>query len=311
MNRMLKVLAAVFAVTVLGSAQGAVAADKMELRKVTDGVYMMENVRGSSNATFVITNDGVLVFDFDIRTADQVLVAIRKLTDKKVRYLVSSHSAGDHATGAWHFQADKPLYIASRPQVRDLNMQEAEEFEERKQSRAGYKGKDLIKPDLGFDDGMTLYFGGLTFHIKHEGQGHSTGDTTIYIPQKRVFLTGDILDTEIHPGQGSSSNTYYSVIDGWMRILDNIMARDLPVDTYVPGHGPVHVGRGVADLQEQKRYFITIRNEVAKRIKEGKSLSQIRKELKKLPGEFAKYRRASRLRNFITRAYHQLQGKRW
>ncbi|MDH3241982.1 MAG: MBL fold metallo-hydrolase [Alphaproteobacteria bacterium] len=311
MKRISLVFTAFALVAAICLTQGAVAADKMTLNKVTDGVYMMENSRGSSNSTFVVTDDGVLVFDFDIRTADQVLAAIRKITNKKVRYLVSSHSAGDHATGAWHFREDKPVYIASRPQSRDLNMQEAQEFEERKESRAAYKGKDLIKPDIAFDDGMTLYFGGLTFHIKHEGQGHSTGDTTIYIPQKRVFLAGDLLDTEIHPGQGSSSNTYYSVIDGWMRLLDNIMARDLPVDTYVPGHGPVHVGRGVADLKEQKGYFIAIRDEVSKRIQEGKSLAQIRKELKKLPGVYAKYKRGSRLRNFINRTYYQLQGKRW
>src|SRR5881397_4452824 len=108
----------------------------------------MENSAGSSNSTFVITDEGVLVFDFDIRTADQTLAAIRKLTDKKVKYLISSHSAGDHATGAWHFREDKPVYIATKNQVKDLLMQEREEFNERKNSsdprNAGYKGRELI-----------------------------------------------------------------------------------------------------------------------------------------------------------------------
>lgn len=292
-------------------AHAASAADKMTLRKVTDDVYMMENERGSSNSTFVVTKDGVLVFDFDVRTAPQVLAAIRKITDKKVRYLVSSHSAGDHATGAWHFREDNPVYIASRPQARDLFMQESREFQRRKEAgNEGYKDAELVRPDIAFDGDMTLYFGGLTFRIKLEGHGHSTGDTTVYIPQKRVFLTGDLLDTEIHPGQGESAGVYYSVVDGWIRLLDNIMARKLAVDTYVPGHGPVHVGRGVADLEEQKRYFVTIRDEVAKMVQQGKTLAQIKKELK-LPGEFAKYKRASRLRNFIERTYYQVQEKGW
>ena len=77
----------------------AAAQAKMAMKQLADSVYFMENPTGSSNSTFVITNDGVLVFDFDIRTADQTLAAIRKLTDKKVKYLISSHSAGDHATG--------------------------------------------------------------------------------------------------------------------------------------------------------------------------------------------------------------------
>ena len=288
----------------------ALAADKMTPRTVTDGVYMMENSRGSSNSTFVVTDEGVLVWDFDIRTADQVLAAIRAKTDKPVRFLVSSHSAGDHATGALHFRADKPIYIAHKNQIRDLFMQEGKEFERRKGEREAYKGKDLVRPTVGFEKSLTLYMGGLTFQIRHEGYGHSTGDTTIYIPQKRVFLTGDLLATEIHPGQGSSGESYYSVAAGWIKILDNIIARELPVDTYVPGHGPVHVGRGVADLQEQRRYFVVMRDEVAKRVKEGKTWPQIYRELKaNMPKEFAHYRRKSRLRNFVKRFWHQLHDR--
>jgi glyoxylase-like metal-dependent hydrolase (beta-lactamase superfamily II) len=185
---------------------------KITMKQIADNVYFMENPTGSSNATLVITNEGALVFDFDIRTSDQTLPAIRKLTDKRIKYLISSHSAGDHATGAGHFREDKPIYIATKNQIHDLQMQEAREFEERKQSNepnnAAYKGKELVTPDIGIDSGTTLYFGGLTFQITPEGRGHSTGDLTVYIPQKRVMLMGDLLDTEIHPGQGESGEIF-------------------------------------------------------------------------------------------------------
>jgi cyclase len=283
--------------------------DKMTMSKVTDGVYLMENTRGSGNSTFVVTDEGVLVLDFDIRTADQTLAAIRKLTDKKVKYLISSHSAGDHATGAWHFREDKPVYIATKNQVKDLFMQEGRDFEERKNSNepnnATYKGKELVRPDIGFDGPTTLYFGGLTFQITPEGFGHSTGDLTIYIPQKRVMLMADLLDTEIHPGQGESGGVYFSNVKGWIEILDKIMQRNLAADTYVPGHGPVHIGRGVKDLEEQKRYFVIMRDEVAKMIQAGKSVEQIQKEFK-VPQEFAHYRRPERLKNFLSLFYKQL-----
>jgi len=286
--------------------------DKMTMSKVTDGVYLMENARGSGNSTFVITDEGVLVLDFDIRTADQTLAAIRKLTEKKVKYLISSHSAGDHATGAWHFREDKPVYIATKNQVKDLFMQEGRDFEERKNSNepnnAAYKGKELVRPDIGFDGPTTLYFGGLTFQITPEGFGHSTGDLTVYIPQKRVMLMADLLDTEIHPGQGESGGVYFSNVKGWIEILDKIMQRNLAVDTYVPGHGPVHIGRGVKDLEEQKRYFVVMRDEVAKMIQAGKSVEQIQKEFK-VPQEFAHYRRPERLRNFLRIFYTQLMDR--
>ena len=46
------------------------AQEKMTPVKVTEGVYMFENSRGSGNSTVVITDDGVLVLDFHIGNAD-------------------------------------------------------------------------------------------------------------------------------------------------------------------------------------------------------------------------------------------------
>jgi glyoxylase-like metal-dependent hydrolase (beta-lactamase superfamily II) len=291
------------------STVGAAEPDRMTPVKITDGVYMLQNSRGSGNATVLFTSDGVLVFDFAIDNADQTLAFIRKQTDKRVKYLISSHSAADHASGAWHYREDKPVYIATKNQVHDLRMQQLEEFNERKNSNdprnAGYKGKELVPPDIGFDGTMTLYFGGLTFQITAEGRGHSTGDLTVYIPQKRVFLMGDLLDTEIHPGQGESAGVFFSNVKGWLQILDNIMARNLPVETYVPGHGPAHIGRGVKDLEEQKSYFVVMRDEVAKMTAAGKTLEQIEKEFK-IPQEFAHYTRPERLKQFYKLFYNQL-----
>jgi glyoxylase-like metal-dependent hydrolase (beta-lactamase superfamily II) len=287
----------------------AAAPVRMTPVKVTEGVYMLEHSQGSGNSTVIITNDGVVVFDFHIDNADQTLAFIRKTTDKKVKYLITSHSAGDHATGAWHFREDAPAWIATKNQVHDLQMQEREEFMERKNSKdpryAAYQKGELLAPTIGIDGPMTLYFGGLTFQITPEGRAHSTGDLTVYIPQKRVMLMGDLLDTEIHPGQGESAGVFFSNVGGWIKVLDNIMARSLAVETYIPGHGPVHIGRGVKDLEEQKRYFVVMRDEVAKMVQAGKTLEQIEKEFK-VPQEFAHYKRPERLRQFYRLFYHQL-----
>jgi cyclase len=288
---------------------GAAAPVKMTPIKVTEDVYMLEHSQGSGNSTVVITNDGVVVLDFHIDNADQTLAFIRKNTDKKVKYLITSHSAGDHASGAWHFREDAPAWIATKNQARDLQMQEREEFIERKNSKdpryAAYQKGEPLTPTIAIDGPTTLYFGSLTFQITPEARAHSTGDLTVYIPQKRVMLMGDLLDTEIHPGQGESAGVFFSNVGGWIKVLDNIMARSLSVETYVPGHGPVHIGRGVKDLEEQKRYFVVMRDEVAKMAQAGKTLEQIEKEFK-VPQEFAHYKRPERLRQFFKLFYHQL-----
>ena len=223
---------------------GASAPVRMTPVKLADSVYMLQHSQGSGNSTVIFTDEGVVVFDFHIDNADQTLAFIRKTTDKKVKYLITSHSAGDHASGAWHFREDAPAWIATKNQVHDLQMQEREEFLERKKSNdpryAAYQKGEPLTPTIGIDGPTTLYFGGLTFQITPEGRAHSTGDLTVYIPQKRVMLMGDLLDTEIHPGQGESAGVFFSNVGGWIKVLDNIMARSLAVETYVPGHGPAH-----------------------------------------------------------------------
>jgi glyoxylase-like metal-dependent hydrolase (beta-lactamase superfamily II) len=222
---------------------------------------------------------------------------------------VISHPSGDHATGAWHFREDKPIVIGSRKQMRDLYQQELAEFAERRGSPkaqfAAYKNAELVQPELGFEGALTLQLGGLTFQIVEEGSAHSTSDVTMFIPQRRVMTMGDLLNTEIHPGPGESAQVFFSNARNWIVLLDRIIARRLPVDTYVPGHGPVHMGRGVADLEEQRRYFIVMRDAVSKMIMAGRSVAEVQKEFQ-TPKEFAHYKGAPRQRAMLNLFYHQL-----
>src|SRR5579864_5077667 len=133
---------------------------KMNMVKIADDVYTMVEAGGSSNSTFIITSDGVVVFDHYVTESYQTLAAIRKLTDKKVKYLFSSHSAIDHSSGAWWFREDHPVYIASRNQLRDMLGERGEIYRKAEESNdprdAVYHGKDLILPDLVFEKSITL-----------------------------------------------------------------------------------------------------------------------------------------------------------
>lgn len=274
-----------------------------EMVKVAQDVYAMTGA--GSNAGFVVTNEGVVAFDSDIRNND--VPALRKVTNQKVVYLFASHASGDHSTGGWYFREDKPVYIGTRDQIRAYFQHEAKEFEDRrKQGMAGYTtpGAQLLPPSLGFEKSLTVLLGGLTFQATAEGYGHTSGDMTMYIPQRRVMFMGDLLNNELHPGQAEAAGVFYANIQGTIDILNNIINRNLPVDTYVPGHGPIHVGRGVADVVDQRDYFILMRDEVAKMVAAGKSLDQILKEFK-VPQRFAHYA-PGRLPGILRIFYNQL-----
>jgi glyoxylase-like metal-dependent hydrolase (beta-lactamase superfamily II) len=302
----LKRLCAMTAVLVCANAySGALGAQgTRQMVPVAKDVYTMTGA--GSNASFVVTDEGVLVFDSDIRNND--LPFIRKVTDKKVVYLFASHASGDHSTGAWYFREDKPVYIGTRDQIRAYYQNELKEFNERKgQGLPLYKGAELPPPSMGFDRSLTVLLGGLTFQATAEGYGHTSGDMTMYIPQRRVMFMGDLLNNEMHPGQAEAAGVFFANIQGTIDILTRIIDRNLAVDTYVPGHGPVHVGRGIADVVDQRDYFVLMRDEVAKMVAAGKTLEQILKEFK-VPQRFAHYDPA-RLPGILRLFYNQLIEK--
>ena len=304
LKRLLVPAVVLFSLTFFSDAPSA--QDVRRVVQVAKDVYTMTGA--GSNASFVVTDEGVLVFDSDIRNND--LPFIRKITDKKVMYLFASHASGDHSTGAWYFREDKPVYIGTRDQIRAYYQNELKEFNDRKAQGAPlYKDAVLPPPSMGFSDNLTVLFGGLTFQAKAEGYGHTSGDMTIYIPQRRVMFMGDLLNNEIHPGQAEAAGVFFADIQGTIDILNRIIERNLPVDTYVPGHGPVHVGKGIADVIDQRDYFIAMRDEVARMVMAGKSLEQIQKEFK-VPARFAHYP-PGRLSGILRVLYYQLieQGR--
>jgi cyclase len=285
---------------------------QMELREIAEDVYVMQHPLGSSNSIFVVTEEGVVVFDSDIRTADQVFAAIRRTTDKPIRYVVVSHPAGDHSTGGWHFREDMPAVIASRTQAKSMAEEETEEFNARKNSPdpvyTPYRNTEYVQPDIVFDGALTLRFGGLTFQITEEGSAHSTSDVTLYIPEKRIFTLGDLFKSEMHTGPGDTVYETFGAAKGWIEIVNSIIERDLAVDTYVPGHGPVHIGRGVEDMQELRRYFVAMRSEISSMIMQGMSEEEVLRDFQ-TPEEFFHYAQADRVGRFLPYYYRPLKAE--
>ncbi len=55
------------------------------------------------------------------------------------------------------------------------------------------------------------------------------------------------------------------------------MNRNPPADTFIPGHGPLNPGRGVANLEEQNHYFVATRDRPSLRMAQGDDLETNRK----------------------------------
>ena len=98
--------------------------------QVADGVYVFltppyGDVGLDGNSVVILSSDGVLVFDTNgtPAAAEAVLMEIRKLTDKPVKYVVISHWHWDHWYGTEVYRRAFPeVHVITHEKTRELMM---------------------------------------------------------------------------------------------------------------------------------------------------------------------------------------------
>jgi cyclase len=107
----------------------AIPGNSYELKQLAPGVYaaVRQVSAGSAdgNTIFIINDSDVIVVDAGgYRTdARQIIAEIRKLTDKLVRYVINTHSHGDHIAGnEIYLQAFPGVEFICHPETRDQIM---------------------------------------------------------------------------------------------------------------------------------------------------------------------------------------------
>src|SRR5438128_674243 len=120
-----------------------------EVREIAPGVFFRYSaisatdknvIFGGSNNIWIVMEDYVVVFDANFpKEAGDVIEAIRKTTDKPIRYVVDSHHHGDHAYGNAVFAQAGATIIAQRNCAHLLRTKGPEEFAQAGRGLGGRK----------------------------------------------------------------------------------------------------------------------------------------------------------------------------
>src|SRR5262249_42628027 len=140
-----------------------------EVKEIAPGVYFRySDIRvpfdlktfGGSNNIWIVFEDYVLVYDANFpKEAGDVVAAIRKTTDKPIRYVLDSHHHGDHAYGNAVFAKEGATVIAQTNCARLLRINGPKEFEDAGKGKDGREDvrKSFLKvPDLIFDQKLVF-----------------------------------------------------------------------------------------------------------------------------------------------------------
>jgi cyclase len=257
---------------------------------------------GGSNNIWVVFNDYVVVYDANFpKEAGDVLEAIRKTTDKPIRYVLDSHHHGDHAYGNEVFGKAGASIVAQANCARLLRTTGPEEFRKAGEGPTGRKdiAASRLRPaDVIFDDKMVLDDGTQRVEFLHFGHMHTPGDAVMYLPKHKILCTGDSC------GNGAFNYTGHGDTASWIRCLEK--AQQLDVKMICPGHGEIG---GKDLLGKQRRYFVELRQAVQKGIDAGKSFDDIVKDVdlpwyKEWTGVEAKSRKEN-----LEHVYGELTGR--
>ncbi len=243
-NKILSVVILVFtSQSLFAGSKYAPTSVEMEVKKVSEHVYYVEGIPGIatdnegfiSNAGFVVTGAGVVVFD-SLGTpslAYKLLQKIKTVTDQPVLKVVVSHFHADHIYGLQVFEELGAEIIAPYGAQKYIRSDAAKErLEERQFSLEPWVNEDthLVLPDTTVTKSTEFTMGGLTFIINYMGKAHSDGDLTMLVEPDKVLFSGDIIFEGRIPFVGSADSKK------WLETLTRLDTDGLTA--LVPGHGP-------------------------------------------------------------------------
>ncbi len=217
---------------------------EMELEQVSEHVYYVQGIAGVatdnegfiSNATVVVTDEGVVVIDAlgTPSLAALLLDKIKGITDQAVVKVIVTHYHADHIYGLQVFKEAGATIIAPAGYQEYLDAPiAAERLEERQFTLDPWVNEKtyLVQPDEVVEQNTAIELGNIEFNLNYLGRAHSDGDLSVLIQPDRVLVSGDLIFEGRVPFTGNADTAHWLAL---LEALDNTQLHAL-----IPGHGPV------------------------------------------------------------------------
>jgi len=227
------------------------------------GVPSSVNEGHTSNAGFVVTPAGVVIFDALGTPAlgYRLLERIRDVTDLPIERVVISHYHADHVYGLQAFKehAGEPPVWAQRLALGYTGGTAASQGEDaerrlaqRRKALFPWVDEDtyIVPPDRTFDQDVTFEVGGVSFEVKHLGPAHAPGDSIMLVKDYGVLFSGDV----IYKGRIPFLDSPETDIERWLSGLDYLSGLEPAPRFVIPGHG--EPGRNVSEAVTATRDYI-------------------------------------------------------
>ncbi len=260
------------------SSIGAQAAglDPLAVTEIAAGVFVhqgvhelasAENEGGIANVGFVVGADAVAVIDSGgcARAGWRLRAAIRRVTDRPIRYVIASHVHPDHLFGHAAFMADRPAFVGHARLPAALADRGAYYLADlRRDLGPVAAGTRVVPPTLLVADRLELDLGGRRLVLEAEPTAHTDNDLAVREAATGTLWLADLLFMERVPVIDGS-------LRGWLEVLAALRAESAA--RVVPGHGPVSATWPAA-ARPLEHYLARLRDETRALLAAGGTLEQ-------------------------------------
>ena len=259
------------------TALAAAGGREFSLHEIADGVFTFQGVNelvtaanqgAICNLGVVVGTDAVAAIDSggSIVEAQAFIAAIRKITDKPIRFLINTHMHPDHIFGNAAFREIGATVAGHRNLPRALEARGAFYLQSyRNQLGAALmEGIEIVQPTLLVKDRLELDLGGRLLELRAWKAAHTDNDLTIRDIATRTLFAGDLVFTGHLPTLDGS-------LLGWLRQMDALAAIDAV--RAVPGHGSAPAS-WPDTLDAERRYFDVLAGDLRRAIADGVPLDQ-------------------------------------
>lgn len=222
-------------------------------QKVVDGVWTSigdtapstyENSGHNNNLSFIITKEGVVVINAggNYLLAASLHAEIKKLSDKPVKYVILENGQGHAALGSNYWKEQGATIIAHEDAVSEIkHNRDRMVASAKRRLRDKFFRTRVVLPDKTFKDKYVIELGGERIEALNLGPAHSPGDISVWLPNKRVVIAGDMAFHERLLPVFEHTDT-----GAWIKSWDKFVA--LGAKHVIPGHG------GPTDYAEVTKY---------------------------------------------------------
>jgi cyclase len=274
------------------------------IKTIKEGIYVYVGNNFNSNCGIVVTQEGVVLIDSGHNPTDslRILDAVKKISPLPIRFLIDTEPHPDHTTG--HFVFSPPATVIAHVGATDSMINREKETPGRieklavvsPEMRKAVEGYRFVPPQIEYRQKMTLNLGERTFELLYLKGVHSEADTAVWLPKERVLFSasGIVVDQ-------------FNILRPFVTIPDILaaskMMKALNPEVVVPGHGTPGT---VKIFDDTEKYYALLVERVGKMVKEGKSLDEIKKELK-MP-EYDHWATKERFPTNVEAAYKVVKG---